>query len=79
MASHEHKYELPMLSGAERDDRWRRVRQEMSQAGLDCLVAYGAPGNLSALYLTQVDMEGLWCWPTSIRDTAATTATRTSA
>ncbi len=63
MASHEHKYELPMLSGAEREARWRRVRQQMSQAGLDCLVAYGAAGNLSALYLTQVDMEGLAIFP----------------
>ena len=63
MAPHEHQYELPMLSGTEREGRWRRVRQQMSQAGLDCLVAYGAPGSLSALYLTQVDMEGLAIFP----------------
>jgi len=63
MASHTHKYDLPMLSQSERDARWARVRARMGQAGLDCLLVHGAPGNLGALYLTQVDMEGLAIFP----------------
>ena len=63
MAPHTHKYELPMLSQSERDARWARVREQMSEAGLDCLLVHGAPGSLGALYLTQVDMEGLAVLP----------------
>jgi Xaa-Pro aminopeptidase len=63
MAEHEHRYELPVLSIAERDARWRRVREQMAEHGLDCLLVYGASGNLSAQYLTQIDMDGLAVFP----------------
>jgi Xaa-Pro aminopeptidase len=58
-----HTYEIPMLSEAERDGRWTRVREQMARAGLDCLLAYSGPSSLSALYLTQIDMEGLAVFP----------------
>ncbi len=63
MKAHEHKYELPMLSQAERDRRWARMRQEMSRVGVDCLVAHEGGTNVSALYLTQIDMDGLAIFP----------------
>jgi len=63
MERHAHAYEIPMLSQAERDARWARVREQMGKAGLDCLLAYSGPSSLSALYLTQVDMEGLAVFP----------------
>jgi Xaa-Pro dipeptidase len=59
MEPHATPYEIPMLSRAERDARWTRVREQMEKAGLDCLLAYSGPSSLSALYLTQIDMEGL--------------------
>lgn len=63
MESHAHTYEIPMLSRAERDARWGRIREQMAKAGLDCLLAYSGPSSLSALYLTQIDMEGLAVFP----------------
>lgn len=58
-----HAYEIPMLSLAERAQRWARVREQMDRAGFDCLLAYSGTGSLSALYLTQIDMEGLAVFP----------------
>jgi Xaa-Pro aminopeptidase len=52
-----------MLSHVERDARWARVREEMRRHKLDCLLAYSGPGSLNALYLTQIDMDGLAIFP----------------
>jgi Xaa-Pro aminopeptidase len=52
-----------MLSLSERDVRWASVREQMGRAGIDCLLAHSAGTNLSALYLTQIDMEGLAIFP----------------
>jgi Xaa-Pro aminopeptidase len=35
----------------------------MDRDGLDCLLAYGGGSSLSAMYLTQIDMEGLAIFP----------------
>jgi Xaa-Pro aminopeptidase len=37
------RLELPQLSHAERDRRWRTVREAMARRGLDCLVLFGWP------------------------------------
>jgi len=63
MEPHAHTYEVPMLSQPERDRRWARVREQMDKAGIDCLLAYSGGLSLSALYLTQIDMEGLAVFP----------------
>lgn len=38
------KLQLPQLSVAERDRRWKLIRQEMSGRNLDCLIIYGHSG-----------------------------------
>ncbi len=63
MEPNAHHYELPTLSLSEREARWARVRGEMEHAGLDCLLAYSGGNSLNALYLTQIDMEGLAMFP----------------
>ena len=52
-------YEVPRLSLAERDLRWRKLREKMAARGLDCLVAFATGGGGSLQYLTHVDIEGL--------------------
>jgi Xaa-Pro aminopeptidase len=56
-------YEVPMMSLAERARRWNAVRERMAEEGLDCLLAHAGGGSLSALYLTQIDMDGLAVFP----------------
>ena len=56
-------YEVPTLSLPERERRWKAVRERMSAEGLDCLVAHAGGASLSALYLTQIDMDGLAIFP----------------
>lgn len=63
MQEHDDRYEIPMLSLAERDRRWAAVRERMADESLDCLLAHAGTGSLSALYLTQIDMEGLALFP----------------
>lgn len=61
--AHEHRYEVPMLSRQERDSRWGKLRQQMGERGLDCLLVYGSGGNLNAQYLSQIGEEGLLVFP----------------
>lgn len=54
---------LPRLSLAERDRRWRLVREKMAEQGIDCLLVWGAPVHWdmkvsSARYLTQIGGNG---------------------
>ena len=56
-------YDIQMLSLAERDRRWQRVRTRMESDGLDCLVAYGSGGGTGAQYLTHIDIEGVAVFP----------------
>lgn len=63
MEPHGHSYQVPILSRAERDQRWGRVRAEMREAGLDCLLANSGTGSLGGQYLTHIDMDGLAIFP----------------
>lgn len=41
---------FPQLSTAERDRRWNRIRDEMSQRGIDCLLLYGNSGRWNEMH-----------------------------
>jgi Xaa-Pro aminopeptidase len=42
--------EFPQLSTGERDGRWQRIREEMNQRGIDCLLLYGNSGRWNEMH-----------------------------
>ena len=59
--------ELPQLSTAERDRRWKAVREAMLTQKLDCLIVYGANSSwdsriANVRYLTQIGGNGEQAW-----------------
>ena len=59
--------ELPQLSIAERDWRWKAVRDAMKAQQLDCLIVYGANMGwdskmANVRYLTQIGGNGEQAW-----------------
>lgn len=57
------KLQLPQLSIAERDRRWKAIRQKMAERNLDCLIIYGNSGKWDSMtanvrYVTHIGGNG---------------------